>query len=109
MGSHPNRSRHLRTVTLKISDGGRMVACHPENTSDLCMRVTAVPRDVSDAKVAAALWYVCWLPFGDGPWTVPWERIKDAPRGAILRDCADHSYPAAIRSREMRTELHSSH
>jgi len=91
MGNHPNRSRHLRTVTLKISDGGRMVACHPESTDDLCMRVTDVPRDVSDAVVATKLWRLSWLPVGGGPWTVTWERIADAAHGSILKDCADLS------------------
>jgi hypothetical protein len=90
MGNHPNRSRHMRTVTLKIGAGGHMVACHPESTDDLCMRVTNVPAAVSAAVVATKLRQLSWLPMR-GPWTLPWERIGDAPRGAILKDCADVS------------------
>lgn len=86
MANHPNRSRRNRVVTLKIVSGGVLVRCDNDSTSDLAIRVTAVPSDVPDHRVATQLRKVVLLPVG-GPWLVRWERLADARQGSVLRDC----------------------
>lgn len=86
MTNHPNRSRRNRVVTLKITEGGYVARADDASTSDLAIRVTNVPADVPDHRVATAVNKVLLLPVG-GPWVVAWERLADAQQGAILRDC----------------------
>ena len=73
-----------RIVVFKITDGGRLAACHPESTSDLAIRVTEVPDGISAASVLTKLSQISWLPIS-GPWSVAWERVDNAKYGAILR------------------------
>lgn len=86
MTNHPNRSRHNRTVTLKIVAGGSLVRCQDRTESDLAIRVVGVPKGVPDHRVMAQVHKVVLLPTG-GPWLVRWENLADAPQGAILRGC----------------------
>jgi len=86
MANHPNRSRKSRTVTFKIVEGGGLARCDNASTSDLAIRVTGVPADVADVKAMIQLKKVILLPTR-GPWVVTWERLADAPQGAILRNC----------------------
>lgn len=86
MSNHPNRSRKNRLVTLKIIEGGYVVRCHDQTTSDLAIRVTGVPAGVRDSDVATKINGVVLLPVA-GPWVVAWERLADARQGSILRGC----------------------
>lgn len=86
MTNHPNRSKRARIVALKIVAGGGVVRCDDATTSNLAIRVTQVPADVPDHRVATQVRKVVLLPVG-GPWVVAWERLADARQGSILRDC----------------------
>lgn len=86
MTNHPSRKREQRVVTYKIVEGGGLARCSEDTTSDLAIRVTGVPANVRDAAVMVQLHKAVLLPTG-GPWIVRWERLSDAPQGAILRDC----------------------
>lgn len=86
MGNHPNRSRRNRVVTYKIGASGTLARVDDASRSDLAISVTGVPADIRDASVMVALHRVVLLPTR-GPWTVAWERLADAPQGAILRNC----------------------
>lgn len=88
MTNHPNRSRHNRTVAFKVAEGGRLVRVSDASTSDLVIRVTGVPASVQDHAVALKLSQICWRPMR-GPWRVAWERVADAPKGAMLSDVID--------------------
>ena len=92
MTNHPNRSRRLRTVALKIQEGGRLAAVSEHSTSDLTIKVTGVPVTVTPSDVIiklsklsllrrteAGLWTIM------GPFDVAWERISDAAIGSILK------------------------
>lgn len=83
MTNHPRRSRGPREVVLKITDGGRIVGCHPRSTSDMAVRVREVPADVRTSDVVLRLCGICWRP-ATGPWTVAWERIANAAPGSML-------------------------
>ena len=92
MTNHPNRSCTLRTVALKIQDGGGLAAVSPQSTSDLTIKITGVPQSVSTADVAIKLRKISLLRRSDeggwtivGPFTLAWEMVADAPDGAILR------------------------
>ena len=73
----------MRTVALKITAGGGLVAVAPDATGDLVVRVTGVPVSASLDDVVAALARVTLMPMR-GPWAVSWERIADADPGSIL-------------------------
>lgn len=86
MTNHPNRSKRVRTVALKIVYGGGVVLVDDRTASDLVIRVSGVPADVPAHRVASQIRRVVLLPVG-GPWIVAWERLSDATQGSVLRDC----------------------
>ena len=85
MGNHPNRSARNRLVTFRIGQAGRLYPCPPGVSTDLTIHVTGVPPSITLATVYLKLNHVCWHKDGGGPWTVAWERVNDATRGAILK------------------------
>ena len=92
MINHPHRSRHMRTVAFKIQEGGGLAAASEYSTSDLTIKVTAVPQSVTTADVLIKLRKISLLrKSAEGHWTimgpfsVPWERVEAAKDGAILR------------------------
>lgn len=82
----------MRTVAFKIQEGGGQSAVSEHSTSELTIKVTAVPQYVSAADVAIALRKISLLRKNDaghwtimGPFSVAWEQVLDAADGAILR------------------------
>lgn len=92
MTNHPNRSCHARVLAFKIQEGGGLAAVSERSTSDLTIKVTSVPKNVSPSEVMIKLRKITLLRKSVeghwtivGPFSVEWERIADAEEGSILR------------------------